>query len=268
MKILLVDDIATNRKLLRAMLEAEDMSVLDAADGIEALAILEREHVNAIITDILMPRMDGYRLCHEVRQREKLKHIALIHYTSTYTSPGDQQLSKTVGADMYLIKPVSAEVLLRSLEEAMRHADERKVSALKGSDTAFVMQEYSVALVNKLEEKNTEAEQAMAELRRANRVLGELKESLERRVEERTAKLEAANLELKKALAEVKELSGLLPICAWCKKIRDPDAYWHRVEDYIRCHSKAEFSHGICPECSEKLKAESENARERVHPLA
>ena len=231
MKILIVDDIATNRKLLRAVLEAEALSVLDATDGVEALAVLERERVDVVITDILMPRMDGYRLCHEVRQRENLKHIALIHYTSTYTSPSDQQLSKTVGADMYLTKPVSAKVLLQALEEAMRHADERKVSALKGSDTAFVMQEYSVALVNKLEEKNNEAEQAMAELRRANEVLGEVKESLERRVQERTAKLEMANLELKIALSEVKELSGLLPICAWCKKIRDSNAYWHRVED-------------------------------------
>ena len=165
---------------------------------------------------------------------------------------------------MYLTKPVSAAVLLRALEEAMRQADERKGSALQGTDTAFVMKEYSVALVKKLEEKNNEAEQAMAELRRANQVLGELKESLERRVQERTAKLETANLELKQALSEVKELSGLLPICAWCKKIKDSNAYWHRVEDYIRGHSKAEFTHGICPECIEKLKTGSDKAREKT----
>jgi nitrate/nitrite-specific signal transduction histidine kinase len=128
------------------------------------------------------------------------------------------------------------------------------------------MQEYSVALVNKLEEKNNQAEQAMAVLRRANQVLGALKESLERRVQERTANLKTANLKLKQAFAEVQELSGLLPICAWCKKIRGLNAYWHQVEDYIRSHAKAEFSHGICPECFEKMRTESESTRTNAEP--
>lgn len=59
--------------------------------------------------------------------------------------------------------------------------------------------------------------------------------------------------ELRKALAEVKTLSGMLPICASCKKIRDDKGYWKQIEEYIRDHSEAEFSHGICPECAEKL---------------
>jgi PAS domain S-box-containing protein len=59
--------------------------------------------------------------------------------------------------------------------------------------------------------------------------------------------------ELKKALATVKTLSGLLPICASCKKIRDDKGYWNQIESYISDHSEAEFSHAICPECSEKL---------------
>jgi PAS domain S-box-containing protein len=59
--------------------------------------------------------------------------------------------------------------------------------------------------------------------------------------------------ELKDALAKIKKLSGLLPICASCKKIRDDDGYWQRIEQYISEHSEAHFSHGICPECMEKL---------------
>jgi len=59
--------------------------------------------------------------------------------------------------------------------------------------------------------------------------------------------------QLQKALAEVKTLSGFLPICASCKKIRDDKGYWNQIEAYISEHSKAKFSHGICPECSEKL---------------
>jgi PAS domain S-box-containing protein len=64
---------------------------------------------------------------------------------------------------------------------------------------------------------------------------------------------------LKKSLVKVRQLSGLLPICASCKKIRDDKGYWNQIEAYIRDHSEAEFSHGICPECSEKLYPEYHN---------
>jgi len=64
--------------------------------------------------------------------------------------------------------------------------------------------------------------------------------------------LRKSNAELQKALAEIKTLSGLLPICAWCKKIRNDSGYWQQVEHYIRDHSEAEFTHCICPECMEK----------------
>lgn len=59
--------------------------------------------------------------------------------------------------------------------------------------------------------------------------------------------------ELQEALAHVKTLSGLLPICAACKKIRDDKGYWRQIEAYIRDHSEAEFSHSICPECARKM---------------
>jgi AmiR/NasT family two-component response regulator len=65
--------------------------------------------------------------------------------------------------------------------------------------------------------------------------------------------LRRLNAELQAALAKVKVLSGLLPICASCKKIRDDQGYWHQVEVYIRDHSEVEFSHGLCPSCARKL---------------
>lgn len=73
-----------------------------------------------------------------------------------------------------------------------------------------------------------------------------LNETLEMRVEERTK-------ELKESHDEVKVLSGMLPICASCKKIRDDKGYWNQIESYVREHSEAEFSHGICPECVKEL---------------
>ena len=60
-------------------------------------------------------------------------------------------------------------------------------------------------------------------------------------------------LNLQKALAEVKKLSGMLPICSSCKKIRDDDGYWQQIEEYIRDHSEADFTHGICNDCVKEL---------------
>jgi phosphoserine phosphatase RsbU/P len=70
----------------------------------------------------------------------------------------------------------------------------------------------------------------------------ELQESLATRVKE-----------LEDALSKVKQLQGLLPICSYCKKIRDDQNYWQQVEEYVGRHTEAQFSHGICPECYEKI---------------
>ncbi len=67
--------------------------------------------------------------------------------------------------------------------------------------------------------------------------------------------------ELQNALSKIRTLNGLLPICANCKKIRDDKGYWNQVEDYIRMHSRAEFSHGICPDCARKLYPEFYNEK-------
>jgi len=67
------------------------------------------------------------------------------------------------------------------------------------------------------------------------------------------SRLEKTTARLQEALDNIKALEGLLPICANCKNIRDDDGYWHQVEVYIRNHSEAEFSHGICPTCAQKL---------------
>lgn len=101
----------------------------------------------------------------------------------------------------------------------------------------------------------------------AQLVLNQSKDELERRVKERTAALEESNerlheeitrrkeliQELQSALGDIKTLSGLLPICSSCKKIRDDGGYWNQIEVFIREHSDAEFSHSVCPECIEQL---------------
>ncbi len=97
--------------------------------------------------------------------------------------------------------------------------------------------------------------------------LVEARNTLEETVKKRTIELESANRalqkeaeqkeklisELREAISEVKTLSGLIPICASCKKIRDDQGYWNQIESYIQKHSNANFSHGICPDCARKL---------------
>ncbi|MFQ6757301.1 hypothetical protein MWR57_01625 [Desulfovibrionaceae bacterium CB1MN] len=108
--------------------------------------------------------------------------------------------------------------------------------------------------------------------------------NLEKKVSERTRELDAANRrlldeiedrkrteaekvqlidQLQKAMQEVKVLSGFLPICASCKKIRDDTGYWRQIEEYISTHSNALFSHGICPECTKKLYPEFHEEMQR-----
>jgi AmiR/NasT family two-component response regulator len=74
------------------------------------------------------------------------------------------------------------------------------------------------------------------------------------------AALRKKNAELEAALARVKTLSGLLPICAGCKKIRDDKGYWSHVESYVQKHSEATFTHGLCPDCIKKWYPELEEA--------
>jgi signal transduction histidine kinase len=187
--ILIVDDHPTNLKLLRVMLEGEGFKILQAADGLEALAVLERENVNAVISDILMPRMDGYRLCLELRKREKGKTLPVIIYTSTYTSPGDEKCALDAGADRYIRKPAPVQTMLDALNELLKTPPGPPIQPVSIPAELEVMKEYSEALIRKLEEKNKELERAKAEITKAN-------EDLERHVHERTAELEDANTEL------------------------------------------------------------------------
>jgi GAF domain-containing protein len=85
------------------------------------------------------------------------------------------------------------------------------------------------------------------------RELEAYRNELEARVSMRTAELEAANQDLRRAFTDIKVLSGMLPICAACKRVRDDQGYWAQIESYIAARSQAEFTHGICPDCETEL---------------
>lgn len=73
--------------------------------------------------------------------------------------------------------------------------------------------------------------------------------NLQRKLAERVVELEAA-------LAQVRTLKGLLPICAWCRRVRDDENYWRQMEEYVATHTEARFTHGICPQCSTEIEKE------------
>jgi PAS domain S-box-containing protein len=159
--ILIVDDLLINLKLLRAQLEGEGHTVVEAHNGVEALALLARQEVDVIISDILMPVMDGYRFCQEVRNSERHRHLPFIAYTSTYVSPSDEKLSLDLGADKYLRKPASIDEMVRTIDEALANPGRRPTVVF---DTTDVLKEYNAGLVTKLEKKNIELTDAVGKL--------------------------------------------------------------------------------------------------------
>jgi signal transduction histidine kinase len=196
-KVLIVDDYPSNRKVLRAQLEAEGYEILEAANGVEALEALDREAVDAVISDILMPNMDGFRLCQEIRKSGKPgSGLPLILYTATYNSPGDRRLAESVGADSYVLKPAPTPVILSALREAQNKAADRVAHEPFRSDETYVLKQYNEMLVRKLETRNSQLQEALAKLQAAHDEIVELNRNLEVRVEQRTAALDTANKEL------------------------------------------------------------------------
>jgi two-component system, cell cycle sensor histidine kinase and response regulator CckA len=156
MKVLVVDDNALNRKLLRVTLTTGGHETAEAADGLEALERLAEGGFDAVISDILMPRMDGYRLCYEMRRDEDYRHLPIIIYSSTYLSDADEHLALDVGADRFIRKPAGADTILGALTEMKRVTRPRNPPAPLQEHQ--ILKEYSEGLVRKLEERNYELE--------------------------------------------------------------------------------------------------------------
>ncbi|GHB94307.1 hypothetical protein GCM10010080_01810 [Thermomonas carbonis] len=173
--ILIVDDNPTNLRLLRAQLEAEGVTVIEACHGEEALQRLASTEVCGVISDILMPRMDGYRLCLEIRRNPQFADLPLILYTSTYNSPADRTLARSAGADAYIAKPAPVHQLLGALREAKERIRPAPVSVAELEDP--VLKQYSESLIRKLEEKSSQLGEAYAGLAQTEARLSGLVES-------------------------------------------------------------------------------------------
>jgi len=151
--VLIVDDNPTNRKLLRVTLAGEGYNTFEAGDGLEALRVLGTEPIDAVVSDVLMPNMDGYTLCAEVRRCERCATLPFIFYTSTYMDSADEALALGFGADRYLRKPAAAGEVSETIKQllARRGCSSPKPASVGELD---VMKQYSQVLIRKLEKRN------------------------------------------------------------------------------------------------------------------
>src|ERR1039457_5900693 len=118
--VLIVEDREAERMLLRKRLEANGYRVTATGDGLEALAAARRDPPDAIVSDVLMPKMDGFALCRAWMQDAALRPIPFIFYSATYVRPDDEQFAMALGAVRYIIKPVEAQVFLGELRAVLK----------------------------------------------------------------------------------------------------------------------------------------------------
>lgn len=187
MKILAVEDDPVARAVLHQALLRLGHEVVDAHDGTEALKILEKEPVRVIVSDWMMPEMDGLALCRAVRGRVQTDYVYFILLTGRTADVDNQREAIEAGVDDFLSKPLNAQDIwmrLRVAERILRYA------------------------------------------------------------------------------TEVRQLEAFLPICGYCKKIRDDQNYWQQIESYINQRTGTDFSHSVCPDCYQRVvMPELENLR-------
>lgn len=176
-KVLIAEDDPVSAKVLSVLLQRLGYETIIAQNGHEAWDAFHNAPVRIIVSDWMMPGMDGLALCEKVRAREKTLYTYFILLTANRTSADNYGLAAAAGVDDFLTKPLDREMLRMRLGVAER---------------------------------------------------------------------------ILKYTAEIRQLREMIPICAYCRKVRDEDDYWERVETYIQKETGSRFSHGACPECCEK----------------
>ena len=200
-RVLIVDDNVNNRHMMRLSLEADSFKTVEVANGQEALKVLEKQSVDCIISDILMPVMDGYRLCYEVRNNHKFRAIPFILCTETL----DQTAKNSAigfGADRFVNKPAEIAGIAAITREVMgqRRTPRGPVSP---PTELQVTKEYSQVLIEKLEQRNFELEKQTQEQLRLNAEIQEFNRSAVGR--------EQKMIELKRQVNELSKELGRTP---------------------------------------------------------
>ena len=163
-RILIVDDKEENLYYLQALLKGHGYEVDNAKHGAEALVKARQSLPDVIISDLLMPVMDGYTLLRHWKVDNSLKRIPFIVYTATYTEPEDERLALSLGADAFILKPAEPEDFIGRLREVEQRIAKGAPAQPTPASEENMLKVYSETLIRKLEEKTLQLEQANREL--------------------------------------------------------------------------------------------------------
>ena len=167
MRILVVEDHEEARYMLEVLLQGYGHEVKSATDGIDALERASQEDFDMIISDVLMPRMDGFQFCREVKKNKRLKEIPFVFYTATYIEPSSKEFALSLGAERFIIKPAEPDVFMEIIKEVIK---KHKMGILKApqqpiEDETVYLKEYNERLIWKLEDKMLNLESVNKELK-------------------------------------------------------------------------------------------------------
>jgi len=171
MRVLIVEDAEDSRILLEDILSTQGHVVDVAVNGVQALQLAKQTAPDLIISDILMPEMDGYEFCRQIKRDPQLQLLPFIFYTATYTNTRDRQLAQTLGLSRFIVKPQDPEKLLKIIDEVCSaHAKDKSVPLeMRVSDAEFEPM-HAAVLGRKLNTKLLEVERQAEELKLASLV--------------------------------------------------------------------------------------------------
>ncbi|MGD0845572.1 MAG: response regulator, partial [Geobacteraceae bacterium] len=165
MRILLVDDNALGRKLLRHILENHGCEIMEATNGSEGLQMARNMAPALIISDVFMPKMDGFQFLHEVKTDPVLQRVPFVFYSSVFTHRNDEELALSLGAAAFIVKPKDKDEFWSEICSAMKRSE--SVHEAK-SDTYITTGEnrlnISQTIIGRMEEKFAEMEKARSDL--------------------------------------------------------------------------------------------------------
>lgn len=158
MKILIVDDMAEMRLLLKTLLEGGGHEVALARNGKEALERLQEGSFDLIVSDILMPVMDGFQLCRTCKTHPEWKKIPFVFYTATYTGKRDQEFALALGADRFVVKPQEPERFLEIMKEVLdlRNFEVMADQEQPGMEETAYLAAHNERVIRKLEKRTAE----------------------------------------------------------------------------------------------------------------
>lgn len=167
-RLLIVDDQEDNRYMLRHLLQGHGFAVEEAKHGEEALELARARLPDLVISDLLMPVMDGFSLLRAWKSDAQLQGTPFIVYTATYTAANDERLALDMGADAFIIKPAEPELFMQRVQEVLQTAVRRAPTVRSPvSEDAVTLKAYSEVLIAKLEKRSEELEKRVLELSKA-----------------------------------------------------------------------------------------------------